>query len=349
MGIAHVHEAVNAGVAGLAGAAANAAPVGPPAPAQAAVPFKDGDRRLYRIMLWTFFTLIPLTAMFIVMAVLTDSAAVVVYILQCAVALTVQAFSIYALRQVLRDDTFRFPYGAGKLEDFAAFLCGVLYIPAGLYVIYSASDRLVHPPAVGYLLGMVPILVETVRQVTLYVLLVRLSRRTRAPSPLLRAYLLDFRVGWLTDVGVFVAFATGWLLVTSGRPGLGDRVDPAIALAVAVYMLWVGVSLVRNSFRSLMDLPLPEPEQLRVLKALAEHYAEYEGIGCVYTRKSGSRQFVEIELAFPAQRTLAEIEATSARIRESLEAGVPGLRFRVVPVVEPGGAGAAQSRCAAPA
>jgi hypothetical protein len=53
-----------------------------------------------------------------------------------------------------------------------------------------------------------------------------------------------------------------------------------------------------------MDLPLPEPEQLRVLKAPAEHYAEYEGIGCVYSRKSGSHRFVEIELAFLAGRRL---------------------------------------------
>lgn len=56
----------------------------------------------------------------------------------------------------------------------------------------------------------------------------------------------------------------------------------------------------------------------------------------VYTRKSGSRQFVEIELAFPAGRTLAEIDATSTRIEESLASGVPGLRFRVVPVVAAG-------------
>jgi len=41
-----------------------------------------------------------------------------------------------------------------------------------------------------------------------------------------------------------------------------------------------------------------------VLKAPAQHYAECEGIGCVYTRKSGSHRFVEIELAFPAGRRL---------------------------------------------
>jgi len=340
MSSAEGSEAVNAGATGLPGAGpaqTDAAPARPVAPAQAPAPSVDDQRRLYRIMLWSFFTLFPLTAMFIVTAVLTDSAAVVVYILQCLVAVTVQAFSIYAMRQVLRDDVFRFPYGAGKLEDFAAFLCGVLYIPSGLYMIFDASGRLMDPPAVGYLLGMVPVAVETARQVTLYVAIVRLSRRTQAPSPLLRSYLLDYRVGSLTDLGVLVAFALGWLLVSSGRPGLGDRVDPAIALAVAVYMLWVGVWLVRHNFRSLMDLPLPEAEQLRVLKALAEHYVEYEDIGCVYTRKSGARRFVEIELAFPAGRTLAEIEATSARIEESLAAGVPGLRFRVVPVVAAAG------------
>jgi hypothetical protein len=42
-------------------------------PAQAAVPPEEGERRLYRIMLWSFFTLFPLIAMFIVTAVLLRS------------------------------------------------------------------------------------------------------------------------------------------------------------------------------------------------------------------------------------------------------------------------------------
>ena len=145
----------------------------------------------------------------IAVAVLANSSAVVVYTAQSAISITVQTFSIFAIRQVIGDNTFRFPYGAGKLEDFSAFLCGVLYVPSGLYMAYDASTRLVHPQHVGYVLSLIPICLSAIRMVILYLLVRRLARQTRAPSPLLHAYLLDYRVGLLSDVGVIYVAGGG--------------------------------------------------------------------------------------------------------------------------------------------
>ena len=88
----------------------------------------DDDRRLYRIMLWGYFSLFPFAVMFVVMAALANSSAVVVYTVQSAISITVQTFSIYAIRQVMGGNQFRFPYGAGKLEDFSAFLLSLIHI-----------------------------------------------------------------------------------------------------------------------------------------------------------------------------------------------------------------------------
>ena len=85
-------------------------------------------------MLWGYVTLFPLMALFIVTAVLANSSSVLVYSVNFAITIVVQSFSIYAIRQVMRENTFRFPYGAGKLENFAAFLGGVLNVPSGIYV-----------------------------------------------------------------------------------------------------------------------------------------------------------------------------------------------------------------------
>jgi ferrous-iron efflux pump FieF len=292
----------------------------------------DDERRLYRVMLWGYFTLFPLSAMFIVTAVLAHSSAVLVCSVLSAISITVQSFSIFALRQVLRGDTFRFPYGAGKLEDFAAFLCGVLFVPSGLFMVYEAAGRLVHPGDVRYLIGLVPVMLSAVRVACLYFAVRRLSRETRAPSPLLRAYLLDYRISLLNDLGIIVAFAVGWALTYGGAAAFGERVDPLIAAAISVYMVWSGVWLVRRNFRALVDLPLPEAEQLRVMKVLAAHYADYETVGTVYTRASGKRQYVEIELGFAGETTLRRIEDLSEAMEEELARELPGLTFRIVPV-----------------
>ena len=291
------------------------------------------DRRFYRVMLWGYVTLFPLMALFIVTAVLANSSAVFVYSVNFAITIAVQSFSLYAIRQVMRENTFRFPYGAGKLENFAAFLGGVLNVPSGIYVAYAAALRLLDPERVGYGLSMIPIAVEAARMIVLYASVSRLARRTQDPSPLLQAYLLDYRVNVLSDCGVLVAFAAGWLLVHNGLGTLGDRLDPLVALAIAAYMIWVGVILVRRNFRALMDLPLPEEEQLRVMKVLAAHFSDYEAIGTLYTRSSGKQRFVEIELTFPGTCTLDEIGALGAHMEAALAADVPELTFRVIPAV----------------
>ena len=148
----------------------------------------------------------------------------------------------------------------------------------------------------------------------------------------------------LTDGGVLIAFAVGSVLVSLGTPGLGDRIDPIVALVMACYMLWVGVDLVRHNFRALMDLPLPEEDQLTITRVLATHYADYDSVGTLFTRASGNRRIVEVELGFDGERTVDHVHTLSRHMERDLTSEVPGLRFRIVPVwgpeetrAEPGG------------
>lgn len=298
------------------------------------------DRALYRLMLWGYATLPAILVMYAVMGFVQHSAALVACAVLAAVSLAVQTFSLYAMRQVLAADPYRFPYGAGKLEDFSAFLCGVLFVPAGAYMAVQALTRLADPVAVQYAASMVAVAVSAVRMVLLWLAAERLARRSGAQSPLVRAYLLDYRTSLLNDLGVFVSFAVGWLLVRTGEPAAGDRVDPLVALAICLYMVWAGIWLVRRSFRALADLPLSEEEQVRVLRVLAAYVADYDGVGALRTRSSGKRRVVEIELAFPAARTVGELEGLAAGMQSALATDVPGLQFRIVPFVDrerPGG------------
>ena len=104
---------------------------------------------------------------------------------------------------------------------------------------------------------------------------------------------------------------------------------------IALYMLWIGVELVRHNFRALMDLPLPEEHQLTITRVLAAHYAEYDRVGTLYTRSSGKRRFVEVELGFDGDRTVEHVHVLSRHMENALAAELPGLHFRIVPVWGP--------------
>ncbi len=291
--------------------------------------------QLYKLLKWGLIVEVPIVIMMVSSALLTGSAALVAMAAQSGVALVINAFAVYAMRQVLRHNVYSHPYGAGKLENFSAFLCGALYVPSGIFVLVDSIERLMHAPEVGYLIGLIPVAITFASGAVLFTLAARLLRRTAAPSPLLVAYRADYLIGMLTDGGVLIAFALGTVVVSLGIPGLGDRIDPIVALVMACYMLWVGVDLVRHNFRALMDLPLPEEDQLTITRVLATHYADYDSVGTLFTRASGNRRIVEVELGFDGERTVDHVRTLSRHMERDLTSEVPGLRFRIVPVWGP--------------
>lgn len=291
----------------------------------------DNERRLFRIMVWGYLTCVPGMALFIGTAILSGSASLGVYAVQYPISLAVQTFSLYAVRQGMKRNTWRFPYGTGKLESFSAFLFGALSIPSGLYLAFHAVVRLGEPGPVGYTLGMAPLILSVSREAILYLACVRLARATRVHSPVLQSYAIGYQVGLFSDAGLMISFAIGWSLVRLGVPEIGERVDPAIALGLALYMTGTGVWLVWGNFRDLMDLPLPEAEHLRILKALAARFDDFENIGAIYTRASGSVRFVELELTFHPSRTIGEIDALRRAMERALAEDIPGLNFKIVP------------------
>ena len=291
--------------------------------------------RLYKLLRWGLAVEVPIVIMMVTSAVLAGSAALIAMAAQSGIALVINGFAVYAMRQVMRENAYNFPYGAGKLENFSAFLCGALYVPSGLFILFDSIERLIHAPEVGYLLGLIPVSITFLSGTVLFVFASRLKRRTHNPSPLLISYRADYLIGMLTDGGVIVAFALATVLIDLGEPAIGDRIDPAVALVIALYMLWVGVSLVRHNFRALMDLPLSEEEQLIVTRVLARHYADYDLVGTLCTRSSGTRRFVEIELGFDGEKSVEHVHVLSRHMEQALVAELPGLHFRIVPVWEP--------------
>ena len=291
--------------------------------------------QLYKLLRWGFAVEVPIVIMMVTSAVLTGSAALIAMAAQSGIALVINGFAVYAMRQVMHENVYSFPYGAGKLENFSAFLCGALYVPSGLFILFDSIDRLVHAPEVGYLMGLVPVSITFLTGTVFFILASRLKRRTNNPSPLLISYRVDYLIGMLTDGGVLVAFALATVLVDLGEPAVGDRVDPALAFAIALYMIWVGASLVRRNFRALMDLPLSEGEQLTITRLLARQYADYDAVGTLYTRSSGNRRFVEIELGFDGEKSVEHVHVLSRHMEQALAEELPGLHFRIVPVWEP--------------
>jgi len=119
-----------------------------------------------------------------------------------------------------------------------------------------------------------------------------------------------------TSAGVLAAVGlvalTGW-----------NRLDPVIALAVALNIIITGTGLVRRSVGGLMDRGLDAADQARIADVLAR----FEGDGITFhalrTRQAGSRAFISLHVLVPGAWTVQRGHDLIEDIERDLSAAIP--------------------------
>ena len=150
--------------------------------------------------------------------------------------------------------------------------------------------------------------------------LIRAGRAHRSP-----ALAADGR-HLLTDVVTSIGIALGVILVI--LTGL-DWLDPLLAAAVALYVLWEGTRMIGASANVLLDVIPPQAFVDRVRAIVAEH-----GTGAIEAhdlrmREAGASSFLEFDLVVPGTLTVSQAHDICDRIEAALHAEVRGLRVTI--------------------
>jgi len=262
---------------------------------------------------------------------LTGSVTLLVYFVWAAAAIAVKLFAYFSIRIMLKENQFMFPYGTGKLENASSFLFGVSIVPMGVYFLVVSVSKMFAPlPSVTYPLCLIPVALSLLLTLMLTVWTRRMIRQSSNPSPLLKAYNVNFKVSLTSDAFLFLAFLAGFLFSLARLDFLSIRVDPVLSVILSLYMIRVGLPLVIDNIRALMDLPLPEQDMLKILKVASEFYSEYSGFGMLYTRQSGKQKFIEMELHFEPGMSLEKIIQMEAQMAERINLSIPDVQFRLI-------------------
>ena len=206
-------------------------------------------------------------------------------------------------------------YGHGKAEYFSSAFEGFLIAVAAALIAWQAIGRLLAPQpleAVG--VGLVVSVVASLLNFATARTLMGVGRKFRSIT--LEADAQHLMTDVITSVGVIVGvglvWATGWLWL-----------DPVIALAVAVNILWTGWHLMRRSTAGLMDVALPDGE-LQAIGAVLDRYRE-QGLEfhALRTRQAGTRAFVSLHVLVPGVWTVQQGHDWSERIEADIRSAVP--------------------------
>ncbi len=152
------------------------------------------------------------------------------------------------------------------------------------------------------------------------------SRGRRWRSPALVADGRHLLTDVLTSVGVIAGLALAYL---TGAAIL----DPLLALAVAVYILWSGYKITLSSMSGLMDEAAGSEIQQRIrecIKSCGNGAIEAHDIR---TRHAGRATFIEFHLVVPGTMTVHEAHRICDSIEDAIESAIEG--SEVVIHVEP--------------
>ncbi len=238
-------------------------------------------------------------------ALYSDALESIVNVITAIAALT-------AIRVGIRPPDAEHPFGHHKAEYLSAVLEGALIIIAAIMILREAYDAFLNPrtltePALGLAINGF----ATALNAGWALLLIRSGRGwgSMALAADGRHILTDV----VTSVGVFVglvlAALTGWSIL-----------DPLLACAVAVNILWTGYKLAIESMSGLLDERASTEIEARIHRAIANNGAGALEAHDIRTRHAGRMTFIEFHLVVPGDMTVAAAHEICDRLEDAIEA-----------------------------
>jgi cation diffusion facilitator family transporter len=239
---------------------------------------------------------------------LSDAIESLVNIVAALVALAVLYYVAFG-----PDDDHNF--GHDKAEYFSSGIEGGLIIAAAVGIVWSAIPRLIEPRAIEQItLGIVLTVAASAANALCAWVMLRAAKvhRSITLEADARHLLTDVWTSAGVLAGIVVASATGWA-----------RLDPLVAIVVAVQIVWTGWSLIKRSFDGLMDRAIPAKEHAKLIEVLER----YKTQGCDYhqlrTRQSGKRSFIDVHLLVPGTTSVLDGHDVVERFESDVRALLP--------------------------
>lgn len=260
---------------------------------------------------------------------LTGSVGLLSDALESTVNLASAIVALIALRIVTRPANDEYTFGYSKVEYFSSGFEGGMILLAAVSIILSALPRLLNPVPLEQIgLGLIISFAASLINLGVSLVLIRAGKRYNSIT--LEADGRHLMTDVWTTAGVLVGISLVWL---TGY----ERLDPIIALLVAVNILFTGYRLLVRSGRGLMDVSLPASE-LASVKAILDSY-QSRGIRyhALRSRQAAARKFLVVHLLVPGSWTVRQGHQVAEQVESEVRGAVPNSNIvtHIEPVEDP--------------
>ncbi len=247
---------------------------------------------------------------------LTGSVALLSDALETVLNLASSGAALFAVVVAARPADDNHPYGHHKAELLSAALIGLLILGAAAMILREAWHGFQTPREIeAPFLGLAISFGATAINALWATLLLRRGRalRSRALTADGHHLMADVVTSAGVAVGIVLAVFTGltWL-------------DPALALLVALNILWTGWQVMRDALGGLMDEALPEEQMDVIRQAIADNAHGAHEAHDLRVRQAGAATFVDFHLVVPGDISVNDAHDVCDRIEEAIEDAIPG-------------------------
>jgi cation diffusion facilitator family transporter len=205
-------------------------------------------------------------------------------------------------------------YGHSKAEYFASGVEGMLILVAAAGIIWTSVERLINPRPLEQLgIGLVVSAVASLVNFIAARILLEAGKRYRSIT--LEADSQHLMTDVWTSAGVIggvaVVALTGW-----------NPLDPIVAIAVALNIVWTGIQLIRRSVAGLMDISLSDQERQAIETVLAKYRGKGVNFHALRTRQAASRRFVSVHMLVPGEWTVHDAHHVAEDFESDIRAAL---------------------------
>ena len=255
-------------------------------------------------------TLLIIIKLFIGIA--SGSVAVLASAIDSVLDLAVSIFNYFALHNVEKapDDTFN--YGRGKIEALAAVIEGFIITISGLYILYSAIDKLLHEHKTSYIQeSIIVMLASLLITGALVMFLHHVAKKTG--SMVIRSDALHYKTDLYSNAVILISL----VIIHFTQMYM---IDSILGILIAIYIIYSAYDLIKDGILMLMDAAMPE-EIVKQIKRIITRNPNIDSYHLLLTRCAGKDAFVSVHLVFHMSISLYDAH----RVCDAIENKIKGI------------------------
>lgn len=247
---------------------------------------------------------------------ITESVTILASFVDSLLDACVSTMNLLALRYSLQPADHEHRFGHGKAEDIAVFLQSAFFGFSGIFLIYTAIERLFTPEsyAINNSAEGIEILSFSII-ITLLIVTFQHYVMRRAKSNIIKADSLHYMTDFLTNISAII----GILIASYLSLPIFDSIT---AIAIALYIMFNAIKMFKKSLNNLMDHELDEEDKQTIISIVKSH-DQVLGFHDLKTRYSGTKPFIQLHLELDGNLSLKQVHLIITEVEYLILAKMP--------------------------